>query len=64
MSKRTFGQAIGSHLGKTIYHSIQDDNSTYIYDRIAQCEVDGACPLDQLAKNELLIEPGLIYKQA
>ena len=64
MSKRSFGKAIGSHLGKTIYNSIQDDNATYIYDRIAQCEPDGACPLDQLSKNELLIEPGLIYKQA
>jgi hypothetical protein len=64
VNKRTFGQAIGSHLGKTIYQSIQDENVTYIYDRIAQCETDGACPLDQLSKNELLIEPGLIYKQA
>lgn len=63
MSKRTYGPAIGSHLGKTIYASIQEENARYVFDRLAKCDTEG-CPLDQLHTNEMLLEPGLIYKQS
>ena len=63
VSKRAFGPAIGSHLGKPIYKTITQQDKTYIFDRLAKCDRDG-CPLDQLNKNELLFNPGLIYKEA
>lgn len=63
MDKREYGPAIGSHLGKPIYESITQSETKYVFDRVAQCDRDG-CPLDQLAKNELMFNPGLIYKKA
>lgn len=62
MSKRTYGPAIGSHLGKTIYQTIQQEDHQYEFDRLAHCDTEG-CPLDQLNKNEMMMDPGLIYKQ-
>jgi hypothetical protein len=57
-----YGKPVGSYLGKTIYGSIEKDTTKYIFDRIAECDSEGGCPLDQLHKNEVLFEPGLIYK--
>lgn len=59
--KREYGPAIGSYLGKPIYETIVQYDAKYIFDRVAQCDRDG-CPLDQLNKNEMLFNPGLIYK--
>lgn len=62
--KREYGPAIGSHLGKPIYESITEQGGRrYVFDRLAKCDRDG-CPLDQLRKNELLLNPGLIYRKA
>jgi len=61
--KRQYGEKIGSHLGKPIYKTIVQFEQKYIFDRLAQCDRDG-CPLDQLNKNEIMFEPGLIYRQA
>jgi hypothetical protein len=61
--RREYGPKIGSHLGKPIYESITQFKTKYVFDRIAQCDTDG-CPLDQLRKNEILFEPGLIYRPA
>lgn len=61
--KREYGPAIGSHLGKTIYETITEQEHRYIFDRLAKCDRDG-CPLDQLKKNELMLNPGLIYRMA
>ena len=63
MQRRNYGPNIGTHLGKPIYKSIETDGVKYNYDRKAVCDTEG-CPLQQLARNELLFEPGLIYKQA
>lgn len=63
MNTQRFGRAIGSYLGKTIYESFKDQGVTYIFDRKAQCDDEG-CPLDQVKPGELLVRPGLIYKQA
>jgi len=63
MNKRNYGPAIGSHLGKIIYKSFQEDNIKYIFDRLAQCDTEG-CPLDQVRRDEVLLAPGLIYKKA
>lgn len=63
MSKRAYGPAIGTFLGKPIYQSITQQENEYIFDRLADCDDDG-CPLDQLDKGELLLNPGLIYKIA
>jgi len=59
----SFGRPIGSHLGKTIYESIKNDEGQYVFDRIAECDMDG-CPLDQLHRDELMLKNGLIYKKA
>lgn len=64
MSKPVYGPPIGSHLGKPIFSSVEtEEGSKYIFDRLAECDRDG-CPLDQLSKNELMFNPGLIYKPA
>jgi len=63
VKKQEYGRAIGSHLGKPIYESFKDQGVTYIFDRVAQCDAEG-CPLDQVKHGELLVNPGLIYKQA
>ena len=51
MSKPQYGRAIGSHLGKPIYESIQEDETQYTFDRLAKCDAEG-CPLDQVKTNE------------
>ena len=63
MSERHYGRCIGTHLGRPIYETIEQEDVTYVFDRLAQCDDDG-CPLDQLAENEVLLLPGLIYKTA
>ena len=64
MIKPVYGRTVGSHLGKPIYEACQaEDGAQYKFDRLAECDGDG-CPLGQLAKNEVMIQPGLIYKQA
>ncbi len=63
VSERRYGPSIGSHLGKPIYEFFQEQDICYIFDRLAQCDTEG-CPLDQVKKNELLLNPGLIYKKA
>lgn len=55
------GNAIGSYLGKPIFESIEVQEDTYVFDRIASYG-DDEFPLDQLNENELLVEPGLIYR--
>jgi len=58
-----YGPKIGLHLGKPIYKSIERNGYRYEYDRLAHCDEEG-CPLDQLNQNEVLINPGLIYRMA
>ncbi len=53
--------AIGNYMGKPIFESIEVRDSTYVFDRIAQYE-DDEFPLDRLSANEVLVEPGLIYR--
>ena len=62
MEKPVYGPSIGTHLGKPIYQTIESDGIKYGYDRKANCDNDG-CPLQQLANNEILFNPGLIYKK-
>jgi hypothetical protein len=52
---------IGNYMGKPIFESIEIQDDTYVFDRIAQYE-DDEFPLDRLSANELLVEPGLIYR--
>jgi hypothetical protein len=54
--------AIGNYMGKPIFESIEIQDNTYVFDRIAQYE-DDEFPLDRLSENEVLVEPGLIYRQ-
>ncbi|HEC29758.1 MAG TPA: hypothetical protein ENI65_09265 [Gammaproteobacteria bacterium] len=63
MKRKIYGPVIGSHLGKEIFETVEEDSHKYIFDRIAEGDDDGY-PLNQLKKNEVLFEPGLIYKQA
>lgn len=63
MKCKSYGPVIGSHLGKEIFKTVEDDYNTYIFDRIAEGDDEGY-PLNQLKKNEVLFEPGLIYRQA
>ncbi|MDH5570556.1 MAG: hypothetical protein OEY89_02250 [Gammaproteobacteria bacterium] len=62
MQDTLYGRTIGSHLGKPIYESFETDGTKYVYDRLAECDTEG-CPLNQLNKDELLINPGIIYRQ-
>jgi hypothetical protein len=57
----THALRIGKYLGHPIYKTIQSNNGTYEFDRIAR-NIDGEFPLDQLNKDEVLIRPGLIYR--
>ena len=62
MSQRHLANpSIGHYMGRPIFESIEVQNEAYIFDRIAQY-VDDGYPLDQLKQNELLVEPGLIYR--
>lgn len=54
-------QAIGNYMGKPIFECIEVQDDVYVFDRIARYG-DDEFPLDQLAANELLVEPGLIYR--
>ncbi len=63
MSKPVYGPPIGTHLGKPIFSTIESEEGKFIFDRLAECDRDG-CPLDQLDKNELMFQPGLIYRPA
>ena len=62
MQQQKHSRTVGMHVGKPIVESIYSNDNRYIFDRIAECSDEG-CPLDQLRKNEILIRPGLIYKQ-
>lgn len=64
MSRQTprNGHSIGQYMGKPIFESIQVQDEPYVFDRIARY-VDDEFPLDQLGNNEVLVEPGLIYRQ-
>lgn len=56
------GPSIGEHHGKPIPSYIVDRNGTRLdFDRLA-IEVDGGVELSQLANNECVIAPGLIYR--
>lgn len=63
MNKPHLGRPIGTHLGKPIYDSIEQESERYVFDRLAHCDAEG-CPLDQVKKDEVLLQPGLIYKKA
>lgn len=63
MQKPVYVPNIGTHIGKPIFKTIESDGVQYDYDRKAECDEDG-CPLQQLANNEILFNPGLIYKKA
>jgi hypothetical protein len=62
-SRAVYGKPIGSHLGKPIFSTIEKEGYKYVFDRLAECDNEG-CPLTQLAKNEVLFRPGLIYRVA
>lgn len=63
MKNPIYGPAIGSHLGKPIFSTIESDDGKYVFDRLAECDRDG-CPLQQLQKSEKMFNPGLIYRPA
>ena len=58
---RVHGDTIGNFLGEPIYQSIQEDGKNYIFDRIADGDDEGYS-LFQLRKDEILVNPGLIYR--
>lgn len=61
-SHATKGNQVGSYLGHPIPETITNGDDTYVFDRIAE-HIDGEYPLDQLARHEILVRPGLIYRQ-
>ena len=60
MQKSVSGPTLGSHLGKPIFQTIESEGIKYNFERMAECDAEG-CPLQQLAANEVLFNPGLIY---
>ena len=63
MSKSVSGPTVGSHLGKPIFQTIESEGIKYNFERMASCDSDGYCPLQQLAANEVMFNQGLIYKK-
>jgi hypothetical protein len=62
VTKPVYGTPIGTHLGRPIFSTVEtEEGKKYVFDRLAECDHDG-CPLDQLARNEILFRPGLIYR--
>ena len=57
------GATIGNFLGQPIYQTVEEEGQHYVFDRIADGDADGYS-LFQLNNDEILIEPGLIYKQS
>lgn len=59
------GPSIGEHMGKTIPKFIvMDDGRRYSYARVATADKDGGVWLHQLARDECIIAPGLVYRLA
>ena len=56
-------ETVGTHLGKAIRKTIESEGNVFQYDRVADCDHDGCCSLDQLQKDELMLKEGLIYKR-
>jgi len=38
-----YGPAIGTHLGKPIFSTIESEDGKFVFDRLAECDRDG-CP--------------------
>ena len=62
MEKIHYGPQIGSHQGTPIYETIESNGYKYRYDRLAKCDCEGYL-LDQPHENEVMLHPGLIYRQ-
>ena len=57
------GPSIGRHRGMSIpAYYITSDGVRHEFDRPSEQDADGRTPLDQLAWNESVIAPGLIYR--
>ena len=57
------GPVVGTHMGRPIFESLEEQDNIYIFDRLAHCDAD-ECSLDELKDNEIFVQPGLIYRQA
>jgi len=62
MEKLHYGPKIGSLQGTPIYETIESNGYKYRYDRLAKCDCEGYL-LDQPHENEVMLHPGLIYRQ-
>lgn len=62
MQHKVYGPQIGTHLGKAIYETIENEDTKLQYVRKANCDIDG-CSLEQLAQDEVMLNPGLIYRK-
>ena len=62
MHKSVYGPTVGTYLGKPIFQTIESESVKYNFERMAECDSEG-CPLQQLAANEIMFPPGLIYKK-
>lgn len=55
------GPSIGTFYEKPIPEWIEADKVRYDFDRVAIIDGDGTMDMDQLARDETVIAPGLIY---
>lgn len=58
------GAIIGAYQGRPIHESLTVDGTVMLYDRIAIEDANGNVELEQLADDECVVSPGLIYKRA
>jgi hypothetical protein len=58
------GPSIGSYRERDIPAYVVDRDVRYEFDRVALEDRDGGVSLSQLADNECVIVPGLIYREA
>lgn len=57
------GPSVGQYRDRDIPAYIVADGNVYDYARLAHEDADGGCPLSQLAADECVVAPGLIYKR-
>lgn len=62
MCEHELGPSIGTYQGRDIPAYIVDDGIRMVFDRIAIEDMHGAVWLSQLARDEFVIAPGLIYR--
>ncbi|MBD3609340.1 MAG: hypothetical protein HUJ30_02210 [Gammaproteobacteria bacterium] len=61
MQKNVSTAIVGHVVGQPIYKVVERNGINYEFSRMAECDDDGWCPLQQLKSDEIMLKNGLIY---